>query len=189
MFNKLKNPDLAFFQINLPGLAANTREYPKPPEATRDLNRAFSNESTKDRMEKDINDLQIAINSASIVVDVHNSPACDNAILVSNNNHAIPYIRFAKNRGLSYLLRESETNTIKKFAISREKLGFTVELGGMGYGPEFDAVFAGQTEFLEKLVISLLDIYMTRRRSFQRITGLSRSSTTCFPCMSMRPAS
>lgn len=157
VFNKLNgNNDLTFCLINMPGLAANTREYPNPPEATRDLNRSFSSENTIDWMEQDINSLKITINSADIVVDVHNSPACDNAILVSNNNYAIPYILFAKRHKLGYLLRESEANTIKKYAISRGKPGFTVELGGMGYGPEFDTVFKGQTEFLKNFVKSLL---------------------------------
>jgi predicted deacylase len=88
-------------------------------------------------------------------VDVHNSPACDNGILVSNNKFASAYIRFAIKNGLHYMLCESETDTIKRYAVYSGNIGFTVELGGMAFAPGFKDVIEKQTEFVFKLLQAL----------------------------------
>jgi predicted deacylase len=141
--------------LNTPGLNENVREMPKPKEPTRDFNRAFgvNSEYSMDEM---VRTIKHRINSwAHAVVDVHNSPACDNGILVSNNKFASAYIRFAIKNGLHYMLCESETDTIKRYAVYSGNIGFTVELGGMAFAPGFKDVIEKQTEFVLKLLRAL----------------------------------
>lgn len=124
--------EVEYVTLNIPGLNQNTREMPKPKAPTMDFNRAFGCEP-----EYDIDDMTKALKEriydwATAVVDVHNSPACDNAILVSNDKFAPAYLRFAIKHGMHYMLRESAADTIKRYAVYSGRIGFTVELGGMG---------------------------------------------------------
>ena len=155
-FNATDHQSEVEYQIlNTPGLNENVREMPKPKEPTRDFNRAFgiNSEYSMDEM---VRTIKHRINSwAHAVVDVHNSPACDNGILVSNNKFAASYIRFAIKHGLHYMLCESETDTIKRFAVYSGNIGFTVELGGMAFAPGFKDVIEKQTEFVLKLLQAL----------------------------------
>lgn len=141
--------------LNTPGLNENVREMPKPKEPTRDFNRAFGI-NIEYSMDEMVRTIKHRIHSwAHAVVDVHNSPACDNAILVSNNKFAASYIRFAIKHGLHYMLSESEADTIKRFAVYNGNIGFTVELGGMAFAPGFKDVIEKQTEFVLKLLQAL----------------------------------
>ena len=141
--------------LNIPGLNENVREMPNPKEPTRDFNRAFG-VHTEFSMDDMVRTIKHRISSwANAVVDVHNSPACDNAILVSNNKFAASYIRFAIKNGLHYMLCESETDTIKRYAVYSGNIGFTVELGGMAFAPGFKDVIEKQTEFVLKVLEAL----------------------------------
>jgi len=146
--------ELKFKIFNIPALNSNTREIPEQPKPTRDLNRAFPDDGADDISMVGITaSIKTLIHDwADIVIDVHNSPACDNAILVSNDAYAMPYIRFASKHDIHYMLRESAASTIKRYAIYNGKVGFTVEMGGMGYGPMFNAVISYQTEFVRRLL-------------------------------------
>lgn len=149
--------EVEYVTLNIPGLNQNTREMPKPKAPNMDFNRAFGCEP-----EYDINDITKALKEricdwATAVVDVHNSPACDNAILVSNDKFAPAYIRFAIKHGIHYMLRESSADTIKRYAIYSGRIGFTVEMGGMGFAPGFKDTIAKQTDFVYKLLDALDD--------------------------------
>lgn len=149
--------ELKFKIFNIPALNSNTREIPEQPKPTRDLNRAFPDDGADDISMVGITaSIKTLIHDwADIVIDVHNSPACDNAILVSNDAYAMPYIRFAGKHDIHYMLRESTASTIKRYAIYNGKAGFTVEMGGMGYGPLFNLVIASQTDFLHRLLTAV----------------------------------
>lgn len=155
-FNTTNHQSEVDYQIlNTPGLNENVREMPKPKDPTRDFNRAFG-VNTEYSMDDMVRTIKRRINSwAHAVVDVHNSPACDNAILVSNNKFAASYIRFAIKNGLHYMLTESETDTIKRYAVYNGNIGFTVELGGMAFAPAFNDVIKKQTGFVFKLLQAL----------------------------------
>lgn len=149
--------EVEYVTLNIPGLNQNTRELPKPKAPNMDFNRAFGCEP-----EYDIDDMTKALKEricawATAVVDVHNSPACDNAILVSNDKFAPAYIRFAIKHGIHYMLRESAADTIKRFAVYSGRIGFTVEMGGMGFAPGFKDTIAKQTDFVYKLLAALDD--------------------------------
>ena len=120
-----------------------------------DFNRAFGCEP-----EYDMDDMAKSLKKriyewATAVVDVHNSPACDNAILVSNDKFAPAYIRFAIKHGIHYMLRESAANTIKRYAVYSGRIGFTVEMGGMGFAPGFKDTIEKQTDFVYRLLAAL----------------------------------
>lgn len=155
-FNNINHQSEVEYKIlNIPGLNENVREMPKPKDPTRDFNRAFGIK-TDYSMEEMVRAIKLRIDSwANAVVDVHNSPACDNAILVSNNKFAASYIRFAIKNGLHYMLCESETDTIKRYTVYSGSIGFTVELGGMAFAPGFKDVIEKQTEFVLKLLQAL----------------------------------
>ena len=149
--------EVKYVTLNIPGLNQNTREMPKPKAPPMDFNRAFGCEPGYD-----IDDMTKALKEriydwATAVVDVHNSPACDNAILVSNDKFAPAYIRFAMKHGMHYMLRESAEDTIKRYAIYSGRIGFTVEMGGMGFAPGFKDTIAKQTDFVYKLLDALDD--------------------------------
>ena len=158
-FNLVKRTgdQVDFVIFNRPGLAGNTRVVPPAPPATDDLNRAFG-EGFQWDIETQVEALKKRINRSDAVVDVHNSPACDNCILVSNDAYAASYLRFARRAGLHYLLRESAADTIKRYSITHGIPGFTVELGGMGYGPGFDETIGGQQNFVYRLLMALVGI-------------------------------
>ena len=158
-FNLVKraSDQVDFVIFNRPGLAENTREVPPAPPENYDLNRAFSSTGEWD-MDGQVKHLMMLIYASDVVVDVHNSPACDNCILVSNDAHAASYIRFARKNNLHYILRESAADTIKRYAIMHGIPGFTVELGGMGYGPGFNKTIDGQRNFVYRLLMALIGI-------------------------------
>lgn len=155
--NEYHHSEVEYVTLNIPGLNQNTREMPKPKAPTMDFNRAFGCEPGYD-----IDDMTKALKEriyewSTAVVDVHNSPACDNAILVSNDKFAPAYIRFAIKHGMHYMLRESAADTIKRYAVYSGRIGFTVEMGGMGFAPGFKDTIAKQTDFVYKLLDALDD--------------------------------
>ena len=152
---KEHHSEVEYVTLNIPGLDENTREMPKPKAPSLDFNRSFGCEPGYDSGDM-VKALKERIHEwATTVVDVHNSPACDNAILVSNDKFAPAYIRFAMKHGIHYMLRESATDTIKRYAIYSGNIGFTVEMGGMGFAPGFADTIAKQTDFVYKLLDAL----------------------------------
>lgn len=157
--------------LNTWGLLNSTREwgtredvYPDPllDEPGIDFNRVFD-EKYAETTAKEARDRVIdAIESSDIVIDVHNSPACENMVVINNDEYAASTVKFLDECHMDrYMVRESTTGTIKKYATSRGKAAFTVELGGMTLGPLDGSVMIDQAAYLKTLV-SLLDARMPR---------------------------
>ena len=140
--------------VNLPGLEACTREIPEQKPETRDMNRMYGTPADFN-LKDTLYMIKHSVYDSDIVIDVHNSPCCPNMILISNNEYAKNYVCFASEHRICYAVRESATDTVKKYAIEAEKVGITVELGGMGFGPKHGEVIKSQVEFIDNLVFHL----------------------------------
>lgn len=169
---ELDKYDVEYMIVNYPGLRKNTREVPEPSEKTKNMNRMYGTSVSFDS-DSVISKIKEKISQVDVVIDVHNSPACSNSILVSNNKYAKSYIQFANKMDIRYILRESETDTAKKYAIESGKIGFTVELGGMCFGPGFGNIISGQIEFISNLIVKL-EMYCTTSSLFtESLSALS----------------
>lgn len=142
--------------LNRRGLRDCVREVTDDPEPTNDLNRKFAPASTEKL--DDVNGItkyvKNMIQYADIVIDVHNSPACANTVLISNNGFADRYVEHCNKYGIPFILWESNTNTIKKYAQSEHKVGITIELGGMGGMMHLNQIIEEQWKFIAKVVES-----------------------------------
>jgi len=118
------------------------------------MNRMYG-EKTEFHAKDMIASIKGKVHGNDITIDVHNSPCCPNMILISNSEYAENYVRFAKNHHICYAVRESTVDTVKKYAIDAGKTGITVELGGMGFGPNHMDLIASQVNFLDNLVFHL----------------------------------
>lgn len=162
--------------VNKWGLLTNKREfgqrtdvYPDPIQTDKpiDFNRVFTKNHVAELNENATavrNFIQKAIEDADIVIDVHNSPACTNMVLLNNDEYAASTIEFMNecHMDTDYMVCESQTSTIKKYAIEQGKVGFTVELGGMTLGGLQDStIILDQFAFLKTLV-SWLDQFMPK---------------------------
>jgi predicted deacylase len=152
--------------VNVPALRACEREFPGNDKSTNDMNRMYGNDSDFNP-EEAIEQIKQKIMEVDVVIDIHNSPACANSILISNSDYAEDYVKFASEMGICYIVSESATNTAKKFAIASGKIGFTVELGGMGFCPEFKTVIDKNVQFIHRLVMSI-ESYVQRGGRFEK---------------------
>ena len=110
-----------------------------------DLNRMFYNP-------KDCKtDIERLIEKNDIVVDVHNSPNISNCVLLTFDKYALEFKNFFVNNDLDVMVWNAQTPNIKNKANSYEhKIGFTIELNGMG-----DSSFENEKEtfsFLKNVV-------------------------------------
>lgn len=142
--------------LNRRGLRDCVREVTDDPEPTNDLNRKFAPASTKklDKVDAITEYVKKMIKDADIVIDVHNSPACANTVLISNNGFADRYVEHCNKHGIPFILWESNTDTIKKYAQSEHKVGITIELGGMGGMMHLNQIIGEQWRFIVKVVES-----------------------------------
>lgn len=170
------NNDTALFvrnigPLNRRGLRDCVREVTGDPEPTNDLNRKFAPASTEKL--DDVNGItkyvKNMIKDADIVIDVHNSPACANTVLISNNGFADRYVEHCNKHGIPFILWESNTDTIKKYAQSELKVGITIELGGMGGMMHLSKIIEEQWRFIVKVVESFRE---EDSSSLQRFYGL-----------------
>lgn len=113
--------------INNNGIVANTREIPNTN--TSDLNRMFNVENEINEKEE----LEGYIYDNDIIIDVHSSPKCDNFVLLNQDQNTNSYVEFCVKNGISYLIRYSTANTIKKYCLDLNKISFTLELNMMNY--------------------------------------------------------
>lgn len=132
---------------------------PKKPERIHgdpkgNLNRAFRTSPGVDRctLTGTIDVVKARINYADIVIDIHNSPLCHNCVLIDNGPYAKAYVKFCHEQGLDFMVRNGPTDTIKRYAIEQGRVGFTIELGGMGDCPGQGDLLSKQNEFLGKLL-------------------------------------
>lgn len=160
--------------VNKWGLLNNRREwgsradvYPEsmPKDEPIDFNRVFTgNTEEHGSYESAVlmrNKIMSAIDEADIVIDVHNSPVCENMVVINNDEYAYDTASFMEAINCRYMLWESQTATIKKYAIDHGKTGLTVELGGMTLGAMDCAVMIDQVAYLSTL-LNFLDFYMPK---------------------------
>lgn len=121
--------------INKNGIIKNTREIPS--NSTSDLNRMFNydiNVNEKEELEKEIKE-------HDIIIDIHSSPKCDNFVLLNQDENTNSYVNFCMKNDISYLIRYSAANTIKKYCIDLNKISFTLELNRINYIDNISAEF------------------------------------------------
>ena len=130
--------------VNEYGIRYNNRKTGTEHDSS-DLNRLFS-----DRIDyKKI--IQEEIEEHDIIVDVHNSPNIENIVLITFDKYASNYKRFFDNKGITNMTWNTQTPNIKNKANSYEdKMGFTVELNGMG-DTSLD-ILADNTNFLNNFI-------------------------------------
>jgi predicted deacylase len=179
---KCKNDHTIRFLIgvNRWGLLNNMREWgtradvypdPMPEDKPIDFNRVFADENlenVEDSASIMRDTIKEAIKEADIVIDVHNSPACENMVLLNNDEYTYDTIAFIEAIHHRYMVWESQTSTIKKYAIDHGKVGLTVELGGMTLGAQDGAVMIDQVASL-KTLINWLDFYMPKFKKSDRL--------------------
>lgn len=143
--------DVTFCQAwNTAALNAGTREFVNYlNELPDDLNRAFSTAVPMDK-EDSIEILKNLIDWVDIVIDVHNSEFLKNCVVINNDCRAQNYVNFCKKNDIPFIVIESTTDTIKRFAINENKVGFTVEIGDMNFSDSNEGV-----DFLDKLIKAL----------------------------------
>lgn len=91
------------------------------------------------------------------MVDVYNYPACKNCFLVDYDSYAEKCLSLTKKTSLTPLLRVANVNagTVKSKALSLGKIGFTVELNGMGFlGSSADQAVILLQDFLISIIYS-----------------------------------
>ena len=172
-----RDMELTFHQAwNKTGLKYGEREFQEEDcELPKDLNRAFISgyPETKEDL---IEELKDEIEKNDVVIDVHNSPVVTNCVVINNGPWAKHYIDFCKEYKLAFIVIESDTDTIKKYAIDNHKVGFTVELGDMGFSDKKDGI-----EFLSKLLQALDNTWrLNGFWSFNRFKDCART-----PCSAM----
>ena len=141
--------------VNVPGLRDNVREVADhSKDVITDLNRKFTIYKEPDKIDVITKHIEDTIELADIVIDIHNSPACMNCVLISNNGYAPAYIQHCISHNLSYLLWESDTDTIKKYSQDMNKVGITIELGGMGGSVHQKHLITEQTQFIIDVIES-----------------------------------
>lgn len=111
--------------INVNGIRQNVREIPS--DFTTDLNRMFKTETK----EEYVNIIKQYINDNDVVIDIHSSPNCAELLLINNDEYANSYVEFCEKFNITYLLRYSSNDTIKKYCINSGKIGFTLETNKM----------------------------------------------------------
>lgn len=143
--------DIIFCQAwNIAALDAGTREFVKSAnELPDDMNRAFPTAQTMDK-EKSIGAVKDLIEYVDVVIDVHNSELLKNCVVINNDFRAQNYVNFCKRNDIPFIVIESTTDTIKRFALNKDKIGFTVEIGDMNFSDSNEGV-----DFLDKLIKAL----------------------------------
>lgn len=144
--------------VNDYGLLTHQREntFQKETAPSQNLNCLFTPTYQTPQEVKDL--ITPEIEAADIVIDVHNSPVCKNCFLVDYDSYAEKCLSLTKKTTLTPLLRVANVNagTVKNKALSLGKIGFTVELNGMGFlGSDPDR---GAT-LLQDFLISIIDSY------------------------------
>lgn len=140
--------------VNRTGLTNNCRETEDEHTATNDFNRMFATATAFD-VEERFQEVCEAVDWCDIAIDVHNSPACANSVLISNNKYAKAQHDWFTSNGFCNIVRESNTDTIKKYATDHGKLGITIELGVMSATVNIKPIVEEQVSFLNRLVTRL----------------------------------
>ena len=139
--------------VNVTGLREKSREVVPLKGGTeqKDLNRflvADPDEANYDPHKT----IQEQVDRHDIIIDIHSSPALHNhCMLIDFSPNAFPYIQWCIDSKIHYAVRYSDENTIKKYAISKGKIGVTFELNGVDFIDQHSANI-GATHLFELLV-------------------------------------
>jgi len=113
--------------INLDGIRENIRDIPN--DSTSDINRMFKQEPYNFHYDE----MKSMFDEHDVIIDVHSSPNCCEFILLNQNETTNSYVEFALKYNIKYLIRYSNTNTIKKYGLDNNKISFTVELNKVNF--------------------------------------------------------
>lgn len=173
-FHQFSKTEIKFIiGANRFGLIANCREWVNFDSLQEsagdpvDMNRIFGEDDASIPGPSTLQEIQKLILSAAkesdAVIDIHNSYVMENSLLINNDEHAAAYVKFCTENSIRYVVRESVSSTIKKYAISHGKVGITVEMGGLTLSQYHTKVIDDQTEFVETLIDKILgadtDVY------------------------------
>lgn len=134
--------------INKSGLEANTREINN--NSTNDINRMFPSGE-----QFDFDYLADEINSHDVVIDLHSSPFCTEFVLLNQDLATNSYVYFCLKNRITYAIRYSNQDTIKRYCINNKKTSFTLELNQTSY-IDFSSATRG-AEIVEKIVNNVCD--------------------------------
>ena len=185
-FHQFSKTEIKFIiGANRFGLIANRREWVNFDTLQEsagdpvDMNRIFGDDDASMSGPSTLQDIQkmivAAIKESDAVIDIHNSEVMENSLLINNDEHAAAYVKFCTDNAIRYVVRESVSSTIKKYALSHGKVGITVEMGGMTLSQYHSKVIEDQTEFVETLIDKILsanvdtikDLVETKYASFR----------------------
>lgn len=163
------NPNIrkiTFVVANRSGLLANTREYqPDNKSPTSDFNRSFPWKEEAQEKETIIEELKEEVKNNDIVIDVHNSPNCIPCVLIDWNGPRFDVIcsmlkTMPRESMFTPVIRYSGVDSLKNYANSLGKFGFTVELGGMGFPRTKQNGFARLFNFINFIADLPADVNM-----------------------------
>ncbi len=80
------------------------------------------------------------VNNNDVIIDVHASPNISEFALINTDDNYSKMVNFCKKCNIDIVAWESNTNSIKSFAFSKDKVGITLELNGMTSIDEKSAV-------------------------------------------------
>lgn len=122
-----------------------------------DLNRMFhDNLDYKEIILKEIQ-------NHDIVIDVHNSPNIENNVLITFDDYATGYKKFLDKNRITNMVWNIQTPNIKNKVNSyKDKLGFTVELNGLGDTSVEDSI--ENSDFLYKFIITIWQCKKTEEK-------------------------
>lgn len=134
--------------VNKMGLKHNTREWiDEPVSPTNDMNRAFERETKVfDKcFDEVVDEIKEKAKVYDVVIDVHNSPNCIESFLIDfgmpKSNWIAGFTKDMRKGILQPTVRQSGVDSLKNYVNSlvgtdHLHVGFTVELGGMGFEGE-----------------------------------------------------
>lgn len=135
------------FLANENAVKNESREYQKPEEETKNLNRAFIEEEDRfPELKTRIID-EIKLFQPDVVLDVHNSPYCANTVLVDYGPKSQLIYFLAKTNKINPTLRPTTNfGTIKQWCLKQNIAAFTIEMGPM-FSPN-EAVIKRQAGYI-----------------------------------------
>lgn len=134
--------------VNKMGLKHNAREWiDEPTSPTNDMNRAFERETKVfDKcFDEVVDEIKEKAKVYDVVIDVHNSPNCIESFLIDfgmpKSNWLAGFAKDMEKGILQPIVRQSGVDSLKNYVNSLSgtdhlHVGFTVELGGMGFEGE-----------------------------------------------------
>jgi predicted deacylase len=132
--------------VNEYGLIKGLREASAPT----DLNRLYQTIEPIDLIKDEVE-------AADVIIDVHSSPNCAEFLLINQGDYANRYVEFAKEHGIKYLLwDDGHSATLKSYALTKNKVAFTIECNGIQRVDNRSAAVA--RELISKIALNAVGI-------------------------------